>query len=181
VIRRAGLVLAGLLFALVVTEIGLRVIQPPERKAHILTDPVRHHRLREKWQGTVQGFPYRTNALGFRERDLATPKPAGLVRVLMLGDSFTEGGGLAEADTIPRRVEVALHASCPGVEVVNAGTASYSPILEYLVLADVAASLAPIGPCVFSQASSVCPVTSSIQSPARPSRTSAPWTVTTFG
>ena len=91
----------------------------------------------------VQGFPYRTNALGFRERDLATPKPAGLVRVLMLGDSFTEGGGLAEADTIPRRVETALHASCPGVEVVNAGTASYSPILEYLVLADVAASLAP--------------------------------------
>jgi lysophospholipase L1-like esterase len=143
VIRRAGLVLAGLLFSLVVTEVGLRVIQPPERKAHILTDPVRHHRLRESWQGTVQGFPYRTNALGFRERDLATPKPAGLVRVLMLGDSFTEGGGLAEADTIPRRVETALHASCPGVEVVNAGTASYSPILEYLVLTDVAASLAP--------------------------------------
>lgn len=139
----AGFVLAGLAVALVGTEAGLRLVQPPERKAHIVTDAVRHHRLRPSWQGRVQGFPYRTNALGFRERDLATPKPAGLVRVLMFGDSFTEGGGLAEADTIPRRVERALQASCPGVEVVNAGTASYSPILESLVLRDVVAPLAP--------------------------------------
>ena len=143
IFRSASLVLAGLIFALGMAEVGLRLVQAPDRKAHIVTDPVRHHRLRPGWQGTVQGFPYRTNALGFRERDLATPKPPGLVRVLMLGDSFTEGGGLAEADTIPRRVESTLHASCRGVEVVNAGTASYSPILEYLVLADVVAPLAP--------------------------------------
>jgi lysophospholipase L1-like esterase len=142
-VARASFVLAGLVFALLMAEIGLRLVQPPERKAHIVTDPVRHHRLRPNWQGTVQGFPYRTNAFGFRERELATPKPAGLVRVLVLGDSFTEGGGLAEADTIPRRVEGALRASCPGVEVVNAGTASYSPIIEYLVLEDVIAPLAP--------------------------------------
>jgi hypothetical protein len=136
-------VLAGLVLALAATEVALRLSPSLDRKAHLVSDAVRHHRLRASWRGTVQGFPYRTNALGFRDRDLATPKPAGIVRVLMLGDSFTEGGGFDEADTVPRRVEAALRTSCPGVEVVNAGTASYSPILEYLVLKDVGATLAP--------------------------------------
>lgn len=140
---RAGFVLVGLVVALAAAEAALRLVPPPERKAHLVSDPVRHHRLRVEWRGTVQGVPYRTNALGLRERDLATPKPPGLVRVLMLGDSFTEGGGFADADTVPRRVERALRAGCPGVEVVNAGTASYSPILEYLALRDVGAAVTP--------------------------------------
>jgi lysophospholipase L1-like esterase len=143
VIRRAGFVLVGLVVALAAAEAAMRLLPPPERKAHLVSDPVLHHRLRAEWRGTVQGVPYRTNALGLRERDLATPKPVGLVRVLMLGDSFTEGGGFADADTVPRRVERALAAGCPHVEVVNAGTASYSPILEYLALRDVGAAVAP--------------------------------------
>jgi hypothetical protein len=136
-------VLAGLLVALAVVEVGLRRLPTPERKAHLVSDPVRHHRLRADWRGTVQGFPYRTNALGLRERDLVTPRPAGAVRVLMLGDSFTEGGGFADADTVPRRVERALRARCAGVEVVNGGIASYSPILEYLLLQEVGTAVAP--------------------------------------
>jgi hypothetical protein len=136
-------VLAGLVVALTVAEAGLRLVPRPERKAHFVGDPVRHHRLRENWQGMVEGVPYRTNALGLRDRDLESPKPAGTVRVLMLGDSFTEGGGLADADTIPRRVETALRASCPGVEVINAGAASYSPILEYLLLKEIGDTVSP--------------------------------------
>jgi hypothetical protein len=78
-----------------------------------------------------------------RERDIATPKPAGAVRVLVLGDSFTEGGGFAETDTVPRRVERALAASCRGIEVLNGGTASYSPILHHLTLREIGAAVAP--------------------------------------
>jgi hypothetical protein len=136
-------VLAGLLVALAVVEVALRRLPTPERKAHLVSDAVRHHRLRADWRGTVQGVPYRTNALGLRDRELTTPKPAGTVRVLMLGDSFTEGGGFPDADTVPRRVETALRTRCPAVEVVNAGTASYSPILEYLVLQEVGVAVAP--------------------------------------
>jgi hypothetical protein len=136
-------VLAGLVVALAAAEVALRLLPRPERKAHFVSDPVRHHRLRADWRGTVQGFPYRTNALGLRERDLVTPKPAGVVRVLMLGDSFIEGGGFPEADTVPRRVESALRGGCPGLEVVNAGITSYSPILEYVLVREIGATLRP--------------------------------------
>lgn len=141
--RILALMVFGLAVGLVLTEVALRFVPWPERRAHLTSDPERHHRLRPGWQGIVQGFPYRVNALGLRERELATPKPAGTTRIVMLGDSFTEGGGLADADTVPRRVEAALSARCAGVEVVNAGTASYSPILEYLVLRDIGPALRP--------------------------------------
>jgi hypothetical protein len=135
-------VLIGVVIALAAAEVSLRLLPLRERKARFVTDPVLHHRLRADWQGTVQGLPYRTNALGLRDRDVV-PKAPGAIRVLMLGDSFTEGGGLAEADTVPRRVETTLRPTCPGLEVVNAGVASYSPILEYLMLRKIGTTIAP--------------------------------------
>jgi lysophospholipase L1-like esterase len=139
---RASFVLIGVVIALAVAEVSLRLLPLREHKAHFVTDPVLHHRLRADWQGTVQGLPYHTNALGLRDRDVV-PKAPGAIRVLMLGDSFTEGGGLAEADTVPRRVETTLRPTCPGLEVINAGVASYSPILEYLMLQKIGAALGP--------------------------------------
>ena len=140
---RIGLVLASLVLALTAAEAILRLFPPRESKARFLSDPVRHHRLRAGWDRPEQGFPYRTNSLGVRDREVASTKPPGTVRILMLGDSFTEGGGLAEADTIPRRVEAALRGGCPGVEVINAGVASYSPILEYLLLKEIGGAVSP--------------------------------------
>jgi hypothetical protein len=140
---RLVLVLAGLLFALAAAETALRLVPRPDRKAHFVGDAVRHHRLRVAWQGLVDGVPYRTNELGLRDREIESPKPAGTTRVLMLGDSFTEGGGLADTDTIPRQVETTLRGRCPGVQVINAGAASYSPILEYLLLQDIGSAVKP--------------------------------------
>ena len=53
---------------------------------------------------------FRYNTLFFRERELA-PKAAGVIRVVLLGDSFTEGQGVKEADTTARRLESLLNAS----------------------------------------------------------------------
>jgi hypothetical protein len=53
---------------------------------------------------------FRYNALFFRERDL-TPKAPGVMRVMLLGDSFTEGQGVKESDTTARRLEGFLNAS----------------------------------------------------------------------
>jgi hypothetical protein len=53
---------------------------------------------------------FRYNSLFFREREPG-PKPAGTVRVVLLGDSFTEGQGVKDGDTTARRLEALLNAS----------------------------------------------------------------------
>jgi hypothetical protein len=53
---------------------------------------------------------FRYNSLFFRERELG-PKAPGVIRVVLLGDSFTEGQGVKENDTTARRLEVLLNAS----------------------------------------------------------------------
>lgn len=64
---------------------------------------------------------YRYNSLGFRDEEIA-PKPQGVRRVLVLGDSFTEGQGVAEPDAYPRVLERLLDAGQPGGwEVRNCG------------------------------------------------------------
>jgi lysophospholipase L1-like esterase len=62
------------------------------------------------------------------------PKPKGVRRILILGDSFTEGD--YDEDTIALHLEARLKQTGGGsqVEVVNCGCASYSPLLEYLRL-----------------------------------------------
>jgi lysophospholipase L1-like esterase len=70
-----------------------------------------------------------TNALGFREPRLPATKPAGTYRIVALGDSFTQGYGVDEADAYPRRLEALLGArgSHRRVEVVNLGVPGTSP------------------------------------------------------
>src|SRR3569832_2929654 len=46
-----------------------------------------------------------TNALGFRERRLPGPKPAGTSRIVVVGDSFTQGYGVSEEEAFPRQLE----------------------------------------------------------------------------
>src|SRR5438552_3616752 len=53
---------------------------------------------------------FRYNSLYFRERELG-PRAPGVLRVVLLGDSFTEGQGVKEADTTARRLEALLNAA----------------------------------------------------------------------
>jgi hypothetical protein len=144
----AALVVLAVAAALTTAEIGLRlavrrgVFDKPHR--YMTSDPVLHHRARAGVADAVLGIPFSTNSLGLRDREYASPKPPATFRILMLGDSFTEGGGLPLEDTVAKRVERALSArGCGAYEVVNAGTASYSPILEYLQLGQLAPVLQP--------------------------------------
>jgi hypothetical protein len=64
---------------------------------------------------------FRYNALGFRDVEWGA-KPSGVHRVIVMGDSFTEGWGVREVDTYPRRLERLLNAAEPDRwEVRNAG------------------------------------------------------------
>lgn len=135
----------GLLTGLAIVEVGLRVTDSTRSRSYMTADPVLHHRLRQSWTGRVLGVPFATNALGLRDREYPAGKLAGTYRIYMLGDSFTEGGGLMLESTVAKRLERGLDEGRCGrrFEVVNGGTASYSPILEYLQLKTVGLGLAP--------------------------------------
>jgi len=65
-------------------------------------------------------YSFTTNPQGFRGPTIERPKPAGVFRILAVGDSYTWGDGVGDRDVWVRRLEANLGA-CGRVEVVNAG------------------------------------------------------------
>jgi len=70
------------------------------------------------------------NSRGFRDRERPREKPAGVRRLVLLGDSFAWGYGLST----PERLSELLEASLPGTEVINLGLAGTSTDQQCLVL-----------------------------------------------
>lgn len=66
---------------------------------------------------TPHAVESRYNSLGFRDREFG-PRAAGTLRVIAVGDSFTEGEGVPAEATWPSRLQARLPA---GYEVFNAG------------------------------------------------------------
>ncbi len=91
-----------------------------------------------KWGGARYTWGHKTieNRLGFREREFEVPKPEGVYRVMVLGDSFTWGAGLAEEDRYTNRLEELLAARHPGqrVEVLNFGVSGGPTVRERDIL-----------------------------------------------
>lgn len=90
-------------------------------------------------------FRFRTNDYGLRRDDeVAIPKPAGMFRVLVLGDSQTSGYGTNE-ETYPGHLETLAQERAGGqlVEVVNGGVDGYSPQQAYLWLRKYGVPLQP--------------------------------------
>jgi len=84
------------------------------------------------------------NARGLRGPDYDYAKPAGVRRVLILGDSFAEGYYVDEADTARAVLEARLNAgACRGWQVVNGGTIAYSTDQEYLFFREEGHRYAP--------------------------------------
>ncbi len=110
-----------------------------------ISSDVYHHGLRplasldaEEWGPGA--YPYRTNSLGFRDKETrSVPLASEKHRLLFMGDSFTEGVGVPYAKTFVGIVDTALAAE--GVEVLNAAVSLYSPTIYYRktrsLLADV--------------------------------------------
>jgi lysophospholipase L1-like esterase len=81
----------------------------------------------------------RTNHLGFRDREYPVEK-TGKFRILVIGDSFTFGWGVALADTWVKQLERKLQAAGADVEVLNLGRSGASPE----AYADIAARAVPV-------------------------------------
>ena len=79
-----------------------------------------------------------SNSQGLRgRREYAPEPPAGIRRVLCVGDSFTFGAGLRDDETMPARLEAALNGSGPARwEVLNFGVEGYGTDQQWLYFSE---------------------------------------------
>ncbi len=149
--------LKHLLYALVVlallgglAEVGLRVYdsatgQVTRRelfdRGMVCKSWFRHHTLKPSQTFQVRNpdtravVPVVLNSLGLRGDEPQIPKPPGVFRVLCLGDDTTLAQHIPESATFCRQLQQILQARAPGrmqVEVINAGTPGYCPLLSLL-------------------------------------------------
>jgi len=75
----------------------------------------------------------RTNSLGLRGGEITIPKPAGVYRIVCLGDDRTFAAGVPEEATFSAQLQSLLqNYTQQRVEVINAGIPDYCPLLSYL-------------------------------------------------
>src|SRR5262249_53236366 len=70
------------------------------------------------------------SAQGLRDRVFAIPKPDGVYRVLVLGDSVAFGVNVPVSAAFPKVLERRLAGRTPRVEVLNAGVLGYTAYNE---------------------------------------------------
>lgn len=70
------------------------------------------------------------NKYGFRRKEYGYEKKDGKYRILILGDSYTEGVHAGEDDIFSSLIEQ----SSPDFEVINAGVGGYGTVQEYMFL-----------------------------------------------
>jgi len=136
----AALVAFGIIAALVIGEIGLR-LAGLAKPAFYTYDQYRGWALRPGATGwdVKEGEAYvRINQEGFRGPETTIAKPPGTVRIAVLGDSFTEAQQVPEEQTFSAVIARAV-AGCPAlrgrkVEVLNFGVNGYGTTQEMMTL-----------------------------------------------
>ncbi len=103
-----------------------------DERAYRWPNPDYHHGLRPNfsgygnWGGRL--YPIATNSLGFKDaRPRQVARRSDKRRVVFVGDSFTEGVGLAWDQTFVGRFAAAR----PDLEVLNAGAVGSTPTIYY--------------------------------------------------
>ena len=150
-LRTAALMFVSILIALAGLEIIVRAIEPKEvmRYFFMSSDPVLHHRFTPgasgRYKTTEFDVAYHINSLGLRSPETTLRKPEGTSRILLLGDSFTEGDGVEYQETFAYRLQHMVDSAGLGRrwEVINAGVGSYAPMVEYLYLVNGGLALEP--------------------------------------
>ncbi len=100
------------------------VMQLFDGKTYYRPDPEFGQLPRPNVAGVHPGFdaPFTTNSRGLRgRREFVVPKPAGVTRVVVLGDSFAWGYGVADDEIFTAE----LQRRFPRTEVVNLGVISF--------------------------------------------------------
>lgn len=154
VLARLGVAALGVVVALAVLELVVRLAVPPSasevlRGLHVAR-PDRpwlyglEPRARRR-DATHPGVVYEVNADGFRDRAFVRDPADDAFRLLVLGDSIAFGYGVALERTFAKQLEHRLRAAAPApsFEVLNLGVSGYNPYTEAALLEDVGLGYRP--------------------------------------
>ena len=143
VLRSLGLTTASMVIGLLLLELVVRVDRAARGDA-VLLYVVRFRAASQVHPGrSGDGTKQRSSMsnTGSTHWDFARGRSArkklpGTRRILMLGDSFTEGDGVEYGETFSARLQAMLDSTVlpERWEVINAGVGSYAPLVEYLYL-----------------------------------------------
>jgi hypothetical protein len=148
ILSRIVLSAIGIILALVVIEVGLRLIpltylddiieRSSQRLQLYRLDPRIGWTLNPKAESVIttrseRTIPISVNSLGLRDTEHTYEKPPGVFRGLMLGDSFTEALDVYLEESYPYRVEKCLNQHLTQqIEIINGGVSGYNTADEYL-------------------------------------------------
>ena len=129
----SSLIVVTGLFEVYLRHMGYLEVQPANYPC-ISGDPDLNHVFEPNCEGvapaaalrTEKDVTYKTNAIGIRG-----PMPEkGKSLAVVIGDSYTEGFGLEEWETLPFRLNAELNAiGIKDIQVLNGGVMGYSPLL----------------------------------------------------
>lgn len=140
-LRHGGLILLGIGLAVGICEAALRVMFPrmvgSYQGLYTLSESTGYHmkpRLDVVYRTGEYTTRIRSNEWGFRDVPHATAKPAGTVRILVLGDSMTEALQVPFEETFHQRLIQRLRETGDRpYELVCMAVGGFSPIQEYAV------------------------------------------------
>lgn len=131
-----ALLILAVVFSFVILEFAVRkiAVEHDTVLACRQSDPQLHHSLKpnSKCHSKTSEWDvyYEVNSLGIRDKEIS-PKADDEFRILVLGDSFTEGVGVNAQDRFTSVFEKELLGkTSKKINVINAGTSTYSPVLE---------------------------------------------------
>src|SRR6185436_4496340 len=128
-ILRLLLLAFSLAFSLLIAELAVRLVRPQAvmtvSRGLYQPDPPRRYLIAPGFRGRITNqaefdTEVETNREGLRGPEVG-PKPAGGLRILAIGDSFTFGVGARQEETWPARLERRMR----NVQVLNAGAPGF--------------------------------------------------------
>ncbi len=96
----------------------------------ISPDPLIGHQHGPNRKAHLMGVDLATNSHGLRDYEYRYERTPDTLRIVMLGDLFTEGWGVATADTSSKRLERLFAQDGTKAEVINAGFGNWNTIQE---------------------------------------------------
>lgn len=147
-VQRIAALLIGLVAAVTVCELVLAnlpfvIDTPPGLFRPSATRAFEH---RPGFRGRdMRRNPIRLNSKGLRDVEYAVPKPAGVTRILVLGDSVAFGDGVKAEETFSDQLERLLNAGgrTGAYEVLNAGIRGYNTYQQSILLREIGLDYEP--------------------------------------